>query len=145
MNFNHINFAASHAARRVTVGNPETTATLLQHHYGELTGYSSRIQLGTCTVLPGVEIQGRMRRNLRIPLLDWWQLGGVAASTGASGWLSHQHRRRFKTLCRPALFAAVGVVAGTSPAMAATAATMDRDMMTAMLRLAPRPAQPSLW
>jgi hypothetical protein len=61
MNFNHINFAASLAAWHLIAGNPEATATLLQHHYGELTGNSSGIQLGTCTVLPGVEIQGRMR------------------------------------------------------------------------------------
>src|SRR5260370_491184 len=82
-----------------------------------------------------VEVERRMRWTLRIPLSDWWQLGGAAASIGAAGWLSHQHRRRFKTLCGPALFAAVGVVAGTYPA---TAAPMDRDMMMAMLRLAPR-------
>lgn len=30
-----------------------------------------------------------MRRNLRIHLLDRWQPGGAAASTGAAGWLSH--------------------------------------------------------
>jgi hypothetical protein len=48
-----------HTAWQVTVGNPAATATLLQNHYGELTGYSSGIQLGTSTVLPGVEIQER--------------------------------------------------------------------------------------
>ena len=86
--FNHINFAAPHTAWHGTVGNPEATAALLQNHYGELTRYSSGIQLGTSTVLPGVETQGRMQSNLRIHLLDRSQLGGAATGTGAAGWLS---------------------------------------------------------